>query len=120
MKTLTAATGPRGLVATATLLALASSFGAVSAADTTSVSVNVRFADLNLSSPAGALVLYDRIHRAAEGACSYYWFKTDADQNRCVHHAIADAVTRVNHPGLSAVYNAKHNTPLPTLVTQSR
>jgi hypothetical protein len=25
-----------------------------------------------------ALVLYERIRSAAQGACSFYWFKTDA------------------------------------------
>jgi UrcA family protein len=30
----------------------------------------VKFADLNISSPSGALVLYDRIRAAAQGACS--------------------------------------------------
>lgn len=123
MDRLTASTGLRGLIVTAIMGALASSFGVVWAADATteSVSVNVRSADLNISGPTGALVLYNRIHSAAENACSYWWFKTDADQNRCVHDAIASTVTKVNHPALFAVYNAKNKAPLPgTLVSQSR
>jgi len=92
MNTSTLSTGLRGLIATAIFGALASSFSAVSAADPSSASVNVKFADLNTASPSGALVLYGRIRAAAQDVCSYYWFKTDADQARCVHDAIANAV----------------------------
>lgn len=123
MNTLTTSTGLRGLIATAIFGALASSFSAVSAADASSEPTRliVKFADLNISSPAGALTLYERIRAAAQGACSYYWFKTDADEARCVHDAIANTVTKVNRPALFAVYNAKNKTPLPTaLVSQSR
>jgi UrcA family protein len=123
MNTLISSTGLRGLIATAIFGALASSFSAVSTADASSkpINVNVKFADLNISSPAGARVLYDRIRAAAENACSYYWFERDADQVRCVHDAIANAVTKVNRPALFDVYNAKNKTPLPTaLLSQSR
>ncbi len=125
MNTLTSSTGLRGLIVTAIAVfcALASSFSAVSAADTSSkpINVNVKSADLNISSPTGAGVLYERIRAAAENACSYYWFERDADQVRCVHDAIANAVTKVNRPALFAVYNAKNKTPLPTaLLSQSR
>jgi UrcA family protein len=123
MNTLTASTSFRSLIAAAIFGALASSFGAALAAGTgpDPVSVNVRSSDLNISSPQGALVLYNRIHSAAENACGYWWFKTDAEQNRCVHDAIANTVARVNDPALYAVYNAKNKAPLPgTLVSQSR
>src|SRR5215472_12539427 len=96
MNTLAPSAGLRGLIATAIFGALASSFSAVSAADPSSAGVSVKFADLNISSPSGALVLYERIRAAAQGACSYFWFKTDADEARCVHDAIANAVTKVN------------------------
>jgi hypothetical protein len=66
-------------------------------------------------------VLYARINAAAESACSFYWFTSDADQNRCVHDAIANAVMKVNQPALFAVYNAKNKTSLPTtLLSQGR
>lgn len=123
MSTLTTSTGFRSLIAAAIFGALASGFGAALAADTDpdSVSVSVRSSDLNISSPQGALVLYNRIHSAAENACAYWWFKTDAEQDRCVHDAIANTVTKVNHPALYAVYNAKNKAPLPgTLVSQRR
>ena len=55
MNTSTASTGLRGLIATAIFGALASSFSAVSAADpSSSVSVTVKTANLNLSDRSGA------------------------------------------------------------------
>lgn len=123
MNTLTTSTGLRGLIATAIFGALACSFSAVCAADSSSepTRLKVKFADLNLSSHAGALVLYERIRASAKSACSYYWFERDADEVRCVQDAIANAVTKVNRATLFIVYNAKNKTPLPTaLVSQSR
>jgi UrcA family protein len=104
-------------VATAIFGALASSFSAASTADPNPVSITVKYADLNIASSSGALVLYERIQTAAQAACSYYWFKTDADDARCVKSAITNAVTQVNQPTLSAVYNAKFkiSTPSPLL-----
>jgi len=121
MNTSTLSTGLRGLIATAIFGALASSFSAVSAADPNPASVNVKFADLNTASPSGALVLYGRIRAAAQDVCSYYWFHTDADEARCVRGAIANAVTKVNQPALSAVYNTKYKISVASpLVSQSR
>ena len=121
MNTSIASPGFRRLVATAILGALASSFGAVSAADPKPVSITVKFADLSAANPSGALVLYNRIRAAAQSACSYYWFATDAGEARCVHDAIAGAVTKINQPELSAVFNANYKTAVPnTLVSQSR
>ena len=121
MNTSTASTGLRSLTATAIFGALAASFCATSTADSRPVSVTVKFADLNISSPSGALVLYNRIRAAARSACSYYWFETDAGEARCVHDAIAGAVTKINRPELSGVFKAQYRTPVPnTLVSQSR
>jgi UrcA family protein len=111
----------RGLVATAIFVVLALGLSIVSAADPSSASRTVRFADLNMSTPSGAHVLYTRILAAAQVVCSYYSFATDADKARCVLEATADAVTKINQPAMSAVYNAKNRTPVPTsLVSQSR
>ena len=113
-------TGLRGLIAAAIFGALASGFSPVFAADPSSASINVKYADLNIASPSGALVLYERIRAAAQSACNYFWFKTDADEARCVQHTIENAVTKVNQPALSAVYNAKYKVSAPsTLVSQS-
>ena len=112
-------TGFRSLIATG-IFTLASSFSAVSAADPSSASISVKYADLNIATPSGALVLYERIRTAAKNACNYFWFKTDADEARCVQQTIAKAVAKVNQPALSAVYDAKYKTAAPSpLVSQS-
>ena len=117
----TPATGLRRLIATALFGALVSSFVAVCVADAGSPPISVKVSDLDLSKPAHALVLYDRIRAAAQHACSFYWFKRDADEARCVHDSIAKTVAQVNRPALSAVYNAKYKTSVPsTLVSQRR
>lgn len=66
-------------------------------------------------------MLYERIRTAAQSACNYFWFKTDADEARCVQNTIAKAVTKVNQPALTAVYNAKYKISAPsTLVSQTQ
>ena len=121
MKASNPSTGLRGRVATAIFVVLAMSLSSVSAADPSSASRTVKFTDLNISNPSGAHVLYMRILGAAQVVCSYYSFATDADKARCVRDAIADAVTRIDQPALSAVYNAKNKIPVPSgLVSQSR
>jgi UrcA family protein len=107
-------------MASAIFVALASSFGAVNASDPSSAGISVKYADLDIASPSGARVLYERIRAAAQNACSYFWFKTDADEARCLQNTIAKAVTKVNQPALSAVFDAKYKTSAPPLVSQSR
>ena len=117
----TPCTGLRGLIATAIFAAPALCFAAIAAADPSSASVTVKYADLDVASPSGALVLYERIRAAAQSACNYFWFKTDADEARCVHNTIANAVAKVNQPALSAVFDAKYKTAGPSpLVSQGR
>jgi UrcA family protein len=70
----------------------------------------VRFSDLDLSNPSAVHALYIRIRAAAEVVCSYYFFVTDTDKALCVRDAIADTVTRINRPALSAVYDANNKT----------
>ena len=66
-------------------------------------------------------MLYQRIETAAKSACNYFWFKTDADEARCLQNTIAKAVTKVDQPALTAVYNAKYKISAPsTLVSESR
>jgi UrcA family protein len=123
MKNLTYCTRLSGLAATAILGVLACSFSVVAAADAGSQSVDVivKFAGLDISSQAGAVVLYDRIRAAAKTGCSYFYFTSDAAEARCIRDAIAGAVTKVNQLALFAVYNSRNKTPLPNaLVSQSR
>ena len=114
MNTSVPSTGVRGLIATAIFGALVSSFSAVSAADPGDRSVTVNYADLNIASPSGARVLYERIRVAAHSACSHFWFKTAAHEARCVQNTIEEAVTKVNEPALSAISNAKYKTAAPS------
>jgi UrcA family protein len=122
MNTSTSSTGLRGLIATAIFGALALSLSAVAAADPpSSAGITVKYADLNIATPSGALKLYARIEAAAQKACGYFWFKTDEDEARCVHNTIAKAVNKVNQPALSAVFVEKYKTSAPSaLVSQSR
>jgi UrcA family protein len=77
-------------------------------------SATVRIADLNLSLPADAAALYQRIRRAARNVCgdglaggSPLASSLDWD---CVRDAVASAVTRVNQPLLTAVHQRNGGT----------
>jgi UrcA family protein len=123
MKTLIAsATLPR-LVTAAIFGALAFGIGTASiAADRSDVpQAVVKFGHLSLSNRQGATKLYDRIVVAANEVCKS--FDTDirdltsqGQMLACIHKAIADAVTKVGHPELFAVYNARNHQPLPITV----
>jgi len=110
-----------GLIATAILGFLGLGVSVVADADPRAETRTVKFADLDVSNPSGAHRLYRRIRAAAQVVCSSYFFATDAAKARCVRGATADAVTRINQPALSAVYNANNKRPVPSgLVSQSR
>ena len=68
-------------------------------------SETVRFADLDLNKQADAVILYQRIQRAAAHVCSNFDsphpFLQDIYAD-CRQLAIEDAVARVNRPTLSA------------------
>lgn len=127
MNTMTPSTCLRRLIATAIVGALASSFASVCAAadSSDSVSVIVKYGDLNLSNPQGAAALYRRIVGAARNACGSS--KVDirdlgskARLDACVDDAIADAVTTVGQPELFAIYNAKGKQPVPMTVAAAQ
>jgi UrcA family protein len=114
-------TGFRGLIATAIFGFLGLGLCSVAAAVPSDESRTVKFADLNMSNPSSAHVLYRRIRAAAQVVCSYYFFATDTDKARCVRDVTADTVTRINQPALSTVYNANNKTSVPgSLVSRSR
>jgi UrcA family protein len=86
-------------------------------------SITVKFADLNVSNPQGAAVLYGRIARAAKSVCTPADYSPwpISQMNGCVHKAIADAVTKVNQEALYTVYNQHNKPPLPArLLSQTR
>lgn len=72
-------------------------------------SVTVSFRDLDLSKLDGATTLYRRIQSAAKQVCG----KQTADLiersiwSSCYRNAIADAVTKVNNPLLTAVHTGR-------------
>ena len=98
----------RGFATTVVFGAAVAGFSAISAAGPGPASISVKYSDLDLSSRSGALVLYGRIQAAAKNACNYFWFKSDADEASCVQQTIANAVSNVHQPALSAVYDSKN------------
>ena len=106
-------------IATALFGAVVSSFQVLPAvANSVDVpQVTVKFGDLNISSPAGATVLYGRIRAAAEKVCSPYdrsGLEAKMHLNACIDKAILGAVTKLNAPALSAAYSAKTGKEVPT------
>jgi UrcA family protein len=76
----------------------------------------VRYADLDLNNHEGAVTLFRRLHNAAADVCT-----SPADDTghaavplyqRCVDHALGDAVSAVDQPALTA-YAQAHGVPMP-------
>ena len=71
--------------------------------------VAVRFADLDVSHPEGAAVLYRRISAAAKKVCapieSFRYSLVDR-RDSCIDKAITNAVNTVNQPALFAEMSA--------------
>jgi UrcA family protein len=64
----------------------------------------VKFDDLNITTAAGAKVLYRRIQTAAVEVCPAqmtYSLRMEQAQRACVDHAIDNAVKKVNSPALT-------------------
>jgi UrcA family protein len=75
----------------------------------------VKFADLNLRSPAGAEELFRRIQRAANTVCwdaQDFHVLNDIARRECVERAVAKAVKDVNNQHLTALYARKTNKAL--------
>ncbi len=112
---------------TATVLcsALALSFAAMcQAGDSTGAyQTTVKYADLNASSLSGAAALYARIRAAADEVCRPLDGRDLASKtyfDRCIHHAISDAIAKVNQPALYSVYNSKNPTPKPIMLASGQ
>jgi UrcA family protein len=76
------------------------------AADDALPSKRVSYADLDISKPAGAKVLYSRIAAAARQVCALSGYKDLGAMQRvngCVDRAINNAVKEVDSPALSAL-----------------
>jgi UrcA family protein len=108
------------LIAGAIFTALVSSLSAIASAgdDTNSLQKTVKYADLSVSTAQGAATLYNRIRVAAEEVCSplnHGDLSSKMHVKACTHKAIADAVSQVDQPALSAVYNARNGGSLPMI-----
>jgi len=114
----------RTVIAGALLGALALSFATVSSADdsTPVPQVKVKYADLDPSTSQGADALYVRIHHAAENVCWRMYDSIEvykANKDACMKKAIADAVTKVNQPSLSAVFASKYGVSAPVVLASA-
>jgi UrcA family protein len=77
-------------------------------------SETVKFADLNLSSPAGVEALYERIHAAVRRVCEQpagEW----AAVRKCMTKTESQAIGKVNVPSLTAFYQKKTGSQPPTI-----
>jgi UrcA family protein len=83
-------------------------------------SVTVHYADLDLSSSAGATTLYHRIRGAAKGVCGTAGmsFVEKANWSACVNDAVGNAVSSVNSPLLTALYSGKQPTTVTAMLTK--
>jgi len=80
------------------------------AADDSLPTRRVSYADLDISKPAGAKVLYRRIEAAAQEVCTLETRKVvraTAQERACINQAIDIAVKHVNSVALSDLHSAK-------------
>ena len=107
----------RHLCAAAALCALLGSAFSSTAADAATADpwgVIVSYADLNLSRPADARVLYQRLRGAAARVCvevPTYELARSAAYRRCFQAALDRAVADVHSPALSAIHDSARSGP---------
>ena len=92
------------------IVAILTLLGATSAlADESSKSIRVGYADLDLTTQAGAATLYNRIRGAARQVCGYEGdsFADKAIWKSCFSGAIDNAVATVNNPRLTALHEGQ-------------
>jgi UrcA family protein len=70
-------------------------------------SETVKFQDLNVGTPSGVQVLYDRIHAAAKRVCSESDPFQQMAATSCTRKAEARAIAKLSLPLLTAFYQAK-------------
>jgi len=80
------------------------------AAQSANTSVDVRYADLNLTHPAGAQALYGRLKSAARQLCAYDFTPSDlyrrVARKDCYDRTLEDAVEDVNDTRLKGLHAA--------------
>jgi UrcA family protein len=106
----------RSIITYATAMWLACIFVAFDANAGADVrSETVKFADLNVGTPAGAEALYGRIHAAAWHVCQQPAGALQAART-CMKRAESDAVGKVNAPLLTAFYQKKTGSNPQTII----
>ena len=78
--------------------------------DSTTRSMSVNYADLNLSQPAAIDDLYARLQRAARAVCSPREIRDlgmRSNREQCYESAMGHAVANIDNPGLSELYLAQ-------------
>jgi len=106
-----------GAIFTALVSSLSATAGA--AASNGSLQETVKYTDLGVSTTQGAGALYNRIRIAADHVCAplnHGDLSSHMRVQACTHTAIADAVSQVNQPSLSAVYDASNGASSPRIV----
>ena len=106
----------RGCAATAWLACMLVAFSAHASDDVRSETV--KFADLDVGTPAGVEALYGRIHAAARRVCEQPAGEL-AGASRCITKAESQAIGKVNSPLLTAFYQQKTGNK-PQTITASR
>jgi UrcA family protein len=81
-------------------------------------SETVKFADLNLGTPAGVEALYGRVHAAARRVCEQPAGELAATR-ACMTKAESEAIGKVNVPLLTAFYQKKTGSN-PQTITANR
>jgi UrcA family protein len=107
-----------GAVAFVTAVALAGTVLAQERHDSSATTTTVRYSDLDLSTTAGAMTLYQRIRGAARMVCGEQGYELGIDAwrewNGCFQGAVNDAVEKVHSPLLNTVYHrSKPEAPAP-------
>jgi UrcA family protein len=104
-------------------LSLSGSVMSIAADASAPPQVIVKYEDLNLSNARGAAALFQRISAAAATVCRPQEDASLASVSRvqsCRRKAIADAVSKVGHAELFAVYDSKNHEQRPIVLAQSR
>jgi UrcA family protein len=104
-------------IAASGALALSLLFAAASAgaADRTATSsdIAVKFSQEQVNSPADAEALYKKLRAAARSVCDadaggHRTLEVRSRVDRCVKGVLADAVSKINQPLLTSVYEARN------------
>jgi len=104
------------------VLSLTSVVATASGSDASVPTYKIRFADLDLDTAAGNELLYRRIRTGAESVCRAWEGRNLANvvrHKRCMEDAVADTVSKIDKPRLTACYLSHHGGRLPLTVSIS-